>query len=65
MESNNHAYEDTMRAFFKFHVDSLGSLLPAIMEIVKRPSADDSQALLINLSQANNIVLVSNFARFH
>jgi len=58
MESNDHSdFEDHMRAFFRFYVDSLGSLLPAAMEIVRRSTSSDAQTLLINLAQANNIVL--------
>lgn len=62
MDSHDHQFEDNMRAFFKFHVESLGSLLPAIMELIQRAATADAQSLLINLSQANNVVLVSILA---
>lgn len=67
MEGHNYQFKDNMRAFFKFHVESLGSLLPAIMELIQRAAAADAdaQSLLINLSQANNVVLASITIRTH
>ncbi|KAH8107113.1 Non-repetitive/WGA-negative nucleoporin C-terminal-domain-containing protein [Cristinia sonorae] len=58
MESNNlNSFEDDMRAFFRFHVESLVSLLPAALEIVQKSISNDAQTLLVRLAQANNIVL--------
>ncbi|TCD68905.1 hypothetical protein EIP91_009455 [Steccherinum ochraceum] len=50
-------YEDNMRAFFKSFVKSLGSLLPAVREIIHRSSTADAQTFLINLAQANSVAM--------
>ncbi|THH33962.1 hypothetical protein EUX98_g282 [Antrodiella citrinella] len=58
VENSKHSdTDDNMRAFFKYYVNSIESLLPAAMEIVHRSSTADAQSLLISLSEANNIVL--------
>ena len=52
-------HDDYMRAFFRKFVRDLGSLLPHILEVLRRSEHEVTRSRSETIPQANDVLLVS------
>lgn len=53
-------HEDVVRAFFRYKVGDIGSLLSHVMEHTRKSAYELGRSLSATLPEANRIVLVGN-----
>ena len=57
-------HEDFMRAFFRLEVQDLGSLLPHVLDVLRRSAREVTHTLSEVIPQANDVLLVRAFVSF-
>lgn len=62
-EAGDAHHEDIVRAFFRYKVGDIGSLLSHIMETTRKSAYELGRSLSASLPEANGIVLVSYMKR--